>query len=129
LTNRQIWRYGQAAERVRAERGGAPPPRAFLLRLVRFALFSLVLVLLSLGLGVLGYIALEGMGPVDAFLNAAMLMGGMGPVTMLTTEGGKIFAGLYATYCGFVLLVSVAIFITPVFHHILHHFLLEGGTT
>jgi hypothetical protein len=105
------------------------PPQAFFLRLVKFALLSLALVLLSLGLGVLGYRGLEGMGPVDAFLNAAMLMGGMGPVTMLATEGGKIFAGLYAMYCGFVLLVSVAIFITPVFHRILHHFHLEGGTT
>jgi hypothetical protein len=104
------------------------PARAFFLRLVIFALFSLALVLFSLGIGVLGYMSLEGMGPVDAFLNAAMLMGGMGPVSPLSTEGGKLFAGLYAMYCGFVLLVSVAIFITPVFHRILHHFHLEGKT-
>jgi hypothetical protein len=104
------------------------PLRAFYLRLAKFALLSLALVLFSLGIGILGYMELEGMEPVDAFLNAAMLMGGMGPVTVLTTEGGKIFAGLYAMYCGFVLLVSVAIFITPVFHRVLHHFHLEGKT-
>jgi hypothetical protein len=104
------------------------PPRAFYLRLAKFALLSLSLVLFSLGIGIVGYVELEGMEPVDAFLNAAMLMGGMGPVTVLTTMGGKIYAGLYAMYCGFVLLVSVAIFLTPAFHRILHHFHLEGKT-
>ena len=68
----------------------------------------------------------EGMGLVDAFLNAAMLMGGMGPVGMLTTDRGKIFAGFYAMYCGFVLIFSVALFLTPIFHRLLHHFHLEG---
>ena len=101
------------------------PLRAFYLRLAQFALLSLALVLVSLGIGILGYMGLEGMQPVDAFLNAAMLMGGMGPVSALTTTGGRIFAGLYAMYCGFVLLVSVAIFVTPLFHRVLHHFHLE----
>ncbi len=103
------------------------PRRAFLVRLAKFALLSLALVLVSLGIGIAGYMALEGMAPVDAFLNAAMLMGGMGPVGTLATPAGKIFAGLYAMYCGFVLLVSVAIFITPVFHRVLHHFHLGDG--
>ncbi|MEN6343352.1 MAG: hypothetical protein ABFC89_12440 [Methanospirillum sp.] len=102
------------------------PVRTFYLRLAKFALFSLILILISLGIGIGGYMALEGMEPVDAFLNAAMLMGGMGPVTTLSTQGGKIFAGLYAMYCGFVLLISVALFVTPIFHRLLHHFHLEG---
>lgn len=104
------------------------PTRAFFFRLVKFALLSLALILFSLGIGILGYMKLEGMGLVDSFLNAAMLMGGMGPVNILATDEGKIFAGLYAMYCGFVLLVSVAIFVTPIFHRVLHHFHLEGQT-
>lgn len=63
---------------------------------------------------------------VDAFLNAAMLMGGVGPTSVLTTPAGKIFAGIYAMYCGFVLIFSVAIFMTPIFHRMLHLFHLEG---
>jgi hypothetical protein len=55
-----------------------------------------------------------------------MLMGGMGPISVLSTSGGKIFAGIYAMYCGFILIFSVAIFMTPVFHRILHLFHLEG---
>ena len=102
------------------------PLRAFYLRLAKFALFSLALIVISLAIGIAGYRGFEGMAPIDAFLNAAMLMGGMGPVTPLHTDNGKVFAGLFAMYCGFVLIVSVAIFMTPVFHRLLHHFHLEG---
>ena len=89
-------------------------------------LLSVGIILFSPGRGILGYRPFEGLSPVDAFLNAAMLMGGMGPVSVLYTDGGKIFAGLYAMFCGFVLIFSVAIFMTPVFHRLLHHFHLEG---
>jgi hypothetical protein len=99
--------------------------RGFYKRLVLFGLLSGAIILLSLVIGMAGYISLEGMGTVDAFLNAAMLMGGMGPVSTQNTDAGKIFAGCYAMYCGFVLIFSVAIFLTPVFHRILHHFHLE----
>ena len=102
------------------------PRREFYKRLVLFGLLSVGLIVFSLVLGMLGYMAFEGMGVVDAFLNAAMLMGGMGPVSPQYTVGGKIFAGCYAMYCGFVLIFSVAIFLTPLFHRMLHHFHLEG---
>jgi len=101
------------------------PPMEFYKRLVIFGLLSLGIVLFSLGIGLLGYMIFEGLDLVDAFLNAAMLMGGMGPVNTQYTDGGKIFAGFYAMYCGFVLIFSVAIFMTPVFHRVLHHFHLE----
>ncbi len=103
------------------------PLRAFYIRLLKFALLSLAIILFSLGIGVMGYMGFEGMGTVDAFLNAAMLMGGMGPVSVLHTDGGKIFAGLYAMYCGFVLLLAVALTLTPIYHRLLHRFHLEGG--
>ncbi|HXX54852.1 MAG TPA: hypothetical protein VEI81_02010 [Methanoregula sp.] len=102
------------------------PALAFYRRLVLYGLLSLGIILFSLAIGILGYMSFEGMGPVDAFLNAAMLMGGMGPVAVITTVPGKIFAGLYAMYCGFILILSVAIFLTPIFHRLLHHFHLEG---
>ena len=40
-----------------------------------------------------GYMGFEGMSAVDAFVNAAMILSGMGPVTPLGTAGGKLFAG------------------------------------
>jgi hypothetical protein len=102
------------------------PPMEFYKRLIIFGFLALGIILFSLGIGMVGYMVFEGLHPVDAFLNAAMLMGGMGPVNIQYTDGGKIFAGFYAMYCGFVLIFSVAIFMTPVFHRILHHFHLEG---
>ena len=73
-----------------------------------------------------GYVSFEGLSWVDAFLNAAMLMGGMGQINSLQTDSGKIFAGIYALYCGIVLLIAVGIFAAPIVHRFLHHFHLEG---
>jgi hypothetical protein len=98
----------------------------FYKRLVIFGLLSLGIILSSLVIGVAGYMIFERMSPVDAFLNAAMLMGGTGPVDRLSTDAGKIFGGLYAMFCGFILIFSVAIFMTPLFHRMLHLFHLEG---
>jgi hypothetical protein len=102
------------------------PRSKFFLRLVKFALLSVGIIAFSLIFGILGYRLSEGMPWVDAFLNAAMLMGGMGQVTVLHTDAGKLFAGVYALYCGFILIVSVAIFLAPIFHRFLHRFHLEG---
>lgn len=101
------------------------PLRAFLGRVAKFTGASLALVAVSLGLGILGYRAFEGMAWIDAFLNAAMLMGGMGPVGELHTFAGKLFAGGYALYCGLVLIVSLGIIAAPLLHRFLHRFHLK----
>jgi hypothetical protein len=102
------------------------PRHKFLKRLLKYASIATVLILVSLVIGMAGYHLFEGLSWVDAFLNAAMLMGGMGPVNVLQTDGGKIFAGVYALYCGMVLLIAVGIFAVPILHRFLHHFHLEG---
>ena len=79
----------------------------------------------SLILGMWGYWYFESLNWLDAFLNAAMLLGGMGPVESPQTPGGKLFAGIYAIYAGMVLLVTAGIFFTPVVHRFLHRFHLE----
>jgi hypothetical protein len=76
----------------------------------------------SLLLGMAGYAHFEGLAWRDAFLNAAMLLGGMGPVDAPRTDGGKVFAGLYALYAGLVFLVAVAIILAPMVHRLLHKF-------
>lgn len=93
---------------------------------MKYALLSIGLIVFSLIVGIVGYRFSEGMPWVDAFLNASMLMGGMGQVTVLHSDAGKLFAGLYALYCGFILIVSVALFLAPIFHRFLHRFHLEG---
>jgi len=72
-----------------------------------------------------GYHWFESLPWVDSFLNASMLLGGMGPVDMPQTESGKLFAGFYALYAGMLFLVLAAILLAPVFHRVLHRFHLE----
>jgi hypothetical protein len=102
------------------------PRGAFLKRVVKYALISLGLIILSLLIGMVAFVVLEGYSWVDAFLNSAMLMGGMGQVGALNTDGGKVFAGIYAIYCGLIELVAFGIFAAPIFHRFLHHFHLES---
>jgi hypothetical protein len=80
----------------------------------------------SLLAGMLGYRYYGPMGWTDAFLNAAMLMGGMGPATELSSNTAKIFAGCYALYAGLVFMVSVTILMAPVVHRVLHRLHADG---
>jgi hypothetical protein len=100
---------------------------AFLLRLAAHVGIAFILVLGSLGAGMWGYAHFEHLGWRDAFLNAAMLLGGMGPVETPATPGGKLFAGFYALYAGLVFLVAAGILGAPLFHRLLHQFHWERG--
>ena len=104
------------------------PRRVFLARMARSAFIALGLVAASLFVGMLGYHALEGMAWMDAFVNASMILSGMGPVGELHTQGGKLFAGLYALYSGFALLTIAAILLAPVVRRFLHRFHIEMGS-
>jgi hypothetical protein len=103
------------------------PRNLFLKRLAKFALISFSLVFVSLVIGMVGYNFFEGFSWIDSFLNAAMLMGGMGPVGALNTDAGKVFAGIYALYCGLIELVAIGIFAAPILHRFIHHFHLESS--
>jgi hypothetical protein len=72
--------------------------------------------------GMVGYEWFEGMGAVDAFANSAMILSGMGPLSPLLTTGGKIFAGLYAIFCGLLFFGIAALVLAPVLHRVLHIF-------
>ena len=95
---------------------------AFLRRLAHSFFVVFLLIGLSLGLGMLGYSYFEELSWTDAFLNAAMILGGMGPVDTMRTEAGKIFSGLYALYSGLAFLVLAGLLFGPVAHRILHSF-------
>ncbi|MEN9706018.1 MAG: hypothetical protein RLZZ393_1897 [Pseudomonadota bacterium] len=96
--------------------------RGFVRRLVAHAGAAVALVTGSLCLGMVGYMHYEGLPAVDAFLNAAMLLGGMGPVDVPRSVAGKLFAGAYALYAGLMFLVTAALMFTPVMHRLLHRF-------
>ncbi len=103
-------------------RGARPiPVRVFVRRLGIHLAAATGLVAVSLLLGMAGYSRFEKLPWRDAFLNSAMLLGGMGPVDAPRTPGGKVFAGLYALYCGLVFLVAAGVVFAPLLHRLLHH--------
>ena len=106
------------------------PRAAFVLRMVRHTLIAGGVTVLALGIGVLGYRGFEGLPWTDAILNASMILGGMGPVDVMHTSAGKLFASAYALFSGVVFLAIAGILFVPLFHRILHRFHLdeeEGG--
>ena len=98
----------------------------FLARLQRNGFVSGALVAVMLGIGMLGYRGFEGMGWVDAFVNAAMILSGMGPLGTLNTVGGKLFAGCYALASGLLFVVSTSILLAPLVHRMFHRFHVEA---
>lgn len=98
------------------------PLGRFALRLLGHAGGVGTLVAVSLAIGMAGYHAFEHLSWLDSFLNAAMLLGGMGPVHNPETSAGKLFAGLYALYCGLVVIVATGAFLVPVLHRAIHLF-------
>jgi hypothetical protein len=85
------------------------------------------LTLIGLVVGIAGYAMFEGMSLVDAYVNAAMILSGMGPVGELKTTGGKIFAGSYAIFSGLIIVIASSFVLAPIFHRVLHHFHVEIG--
>jgi len=104
----------------------APLPR-YLGRIAVSVIVSVLLVSLSLFAGMAGYHYIEGLGWLDSFLNAAMILSGMGPVATVATDAGKLFAGLYAIYSGFVVLLAAGIVFAPIAHRLLHRFHVDEG--
>jgi len=94
----------------------------FVRRLLGHVAAAAGLLVISLLMGIAGYAYFENLPWRDGFLNAAMLLGGMGPVDAPKTDGGKLFAGLYALYAGLVFLFAVGIVLVPVLHRLLHKF-------
>jgi hypothetical protein len=99
--------------------------RAFLARLALHGAAALLLIFGSLALGAVGYHATEGLSWLDAVLNAAMILTGMGPVNQLHTVSGKLFATGYALFSGVAFLAIAGLLVAPVGHRILHSLHLE----
>lgn len=103
------------------------PRILFVLRFARSLALAIGIVLAALGIGVLGYHGFEGLSWLDALVNAAMILSGMGPVDHLQTPAGKLFAAVYALSSGFVFLTIAAVVFAPWLHRMIHRFHLENG--
>ena len=105
------------------------PLHVFRGRLIRSGGVAAVIILVSLAIGMVGYRVFGGIESwVDCLYNASMILGGMGPVSEMTTDAGKLFASAYALYSGVVLLASVGVLLAPALHRILHRFHIETNS-
>jgi hypothetical protein len=105
---------------ARTGKGKLLPLNTLIKRLVLNFILASMLVILALGLGMAGYHTYEHMPWVDAFVNASMILSGMGPVSTLATSSGKIFAGCYALFSGLAFIVIMGIIFAPILHRFLH---------
>ena len=96
-----------------------PNRRRFFRRQLLHSVISIAVLAVSLLIGMVGYRHFEAMSWRDAFLNSAMLLGGMGPVASQLTEPGKLFAGIYALYCGLVVIAVTGLLLAPGVHHLM----------
>jgi hypothetical protein len=103
------------------------PVQRFAWRMLRAFVLWLMLSVGGLAIGMAGYALTEGMSLIDAFLNAAMILSGMGPTAELKTTGGKLFAGFYALFSGLFIVVATGLALAPLLHRMLHAFHVEQG--
>ena len=101
------------------------PRKVFYRRVGKSALCGFSLIAAALSLGMMGYHFLEKLSWLDAFVNAAMILSGMGPLAPIETSAGKFFAGCYALFSGLLFIAVAGIFLAPIGHRFLHKFHLE----
>jgi hypothetical protein len=94
--------------------------RKFVYRLLWHGLVALAAIACALGIGILGYHCLEGISWLDSFLNASMILGGMGPVNELHSPAAKLFAGFYALFSGLIFIGVAGVIMFPIAHRFLH---------
>jgi len=100
----------------------------FFVRMGWYVFFGCLFLACSLGLGTVGYHITANLGWVDAFLNASMILTGMGPVDKLETQTAKIFASFYAIFSGVAFLTFCGVLFTPIYHRFIHKFHLDLGS-
>jgi hypothetical protein len=99
--------------------------KAFVNRQLQYIFFSFIILAFSMGIGIFGYHLFARFSWIDAFLNASMILTGMGPADHLDTTEGKLFAAFYALFSGVAFLTFVGVLFAPIYHRFLHKFHLD----
>ena len=103
------------------------PWHRFIIRLAWSSVVGLALVALSLAVGMLGFHRFFALSWIDAFVNASMILSGMGPLAGPQTTGAKLFAGAYALYSGLAVLAIAGVIFAPAIHRFLHYLHADPG--
>ena len=109
------WRYERRGDAV-------APRRRFLKRMLGALGIALIVIAFGLSVGIMGYHFIAGFNWIDSLLEASMILGGMGPVRELHSDGAKVFASIYALFSGLIVLALMGIMLAPVVHRVMHKF-------
>ena len=101
------------------------PRYAFLFRVISHLLMAMAVVGAALAIGVVGYHYFGGLPWIDALVNASMILGGMGPVDLITSTAGKYFTSFYALFSGLLFIGAASILLAPFMHRIMHRLHLD----
>jgi len=110
---------------MRTNKSKLAPTHVFVRRLIKSIAFSGILIFSTLVVGVCGYHYFAGLTWIDSLLNASMILGGMGPVDPLAKDAAKLFASVYALYCGLILVGATGLVLSPILHRMLHKFQID----
>ena len=100
----------------------------FALRVVSHFAIGIAAIGAALAIGMAGYHWIAGFGWVDSFLNASMILGGMGPIGDLPNDAAKIFAGFYALFAGLFFIAMLGLLLAPFLHRLAHHLHIDDET-
>lgn len=103
-----------------------PPFSLFIRHLLQAIFIGVFLIIVALCIGMWGYHTYEGMSWIDAFVNAAMILSGMGPMTPLLTDAGKMFAGFYALFSGLFFILVMGVMLGPIVNRVMHRWHLQN---
>lgn len=103
------------------------PWHKFRKRVAHHAAIATAMIVVALGIGVMGYHLIGGLGWIDSILEASMILGGMGPVSAPHTDAAKLFASFYALFSGLMFIGIAGVMVAPVAHRILHRFHIEDS--
>jgi len=112
---------------VKTKHKASTTPKNIYHHLLRNGIIGVGLIAIALFIGMAGYRYFEQMSWVDSFVNASMILSGMGPAATMATTGGKIFAGSYALFSGLAFIAIVVIMLSPLIHKFFHKIHLESG--
>ncbi|MEO6171987.1 MAG: hypothetical protein ABIP02_02605, partial [Arenimonas sp.] len=90
--------------------------KLFYRRVLLHTALSFLAIGIALAIGVVGYHVLGSLNWVDAILNAAMILGGMGPVDALHSESAKLFSAAYALFSGLFFIGIATLLVAPFAH-------------
>lgn len=103
-----------------------PGEKRFYAHLLRNTAIGILFTLFALGIGMMGYHLTENMPWLDSFMNAAMILSGMGPAATIATPAGKMFAGCYALFSGLAFIAVIVILLSPLIHQFFRKFHIEN---